>query len=76
MDHYFAEGQRETQFLGNHVVKYHRTIEIHVMALLKAGFEITALIEPLPSDEMIEKMGWQDERRRPMMLIIKAKKKS
>ncbi|MFV5191941.1 MULTISPECIES: class I SAM-dependent methyltransferase [Acinetobacter] len=76
VDHYFVEGQRETQFLGTHVVKYHRTIETHVMALLKAGFEITALIEPLPSDEMIEKMGWQDERRRPMMLIIKAKKKS
>lgn len=76
VDHYFEEGQRETQFLGTYVMKYHRTIETHVMALLKAGFEITALIEPLPSDAMMEKMGWQDERRRPMMLIIKAKKKS
>jgi len=76
VDHYFEEGQRETQFLGAHVVKYHRTIETHIMALLKAGFEITALIEPSPTAEMIEKMGWQDELRRPMMLIIKAKKKS
>lgn len=58
------------------MVKYHRTIETHVMALLKAGFEITALIEPAPTAEMIEKMGWQDELRRPKMLIIKAKKKS
>ncbi|MCH7352217.1 class I SAM-dependent methyltransferase [Acinetobacter sp. NIPH 1958] len=75
VDHYFEEGKRETHFLDANVVKYHRTIETHVMALIKAGFEITALIEPTPPSEMIKKMGWENELRRPMMLIIKAKKK-
>jgi SAM-dependent methyltransferase len=76
VDHYFEEGQRNTHFLGADVVKYHRTIETHIAGLLKAGFEITALIEPTPPKEMVERMGWQNELRRPMMLIIKAKKRA
>lgn len=75
LDNYFHEGQRVTEFLGSEVIKYHRTIEHHISALLSEGFEILAVLEPKPSDEMVEKMGWHDELRRPMMLIIKAIKK-
>ncbi|MEB6478839.1 class I SAM-dependent methyltransferase [Acinetobacter vivianii] len=76
VDHYFEQGKRETHFLDAKVVKYHRTIETHITALLTAGFEITAVIEPTPPAEMVASFGWQNELRRPMMLIIKAKKKS
>lgn len=75
LDNYFHEGLRKTEFLGSEVVKYHRTLETHITTLLAQGFEIRSVSEPKPSNEMIEKMGWQDELRRPMMLIITAMKK-
>ncbi|MBY4676250.1 class I SAM-dependent methyltransferase [Marinobacterium arenosum] len=75
VDSYFDEGQRTTNFLGSEVVKYHRTVESHFKALVSAGFELESLVEPCPSPEMIKKMGWQDELRRPMMLILRAVKK-
>lgn len=75
LDNYFHEGERTTRFLGSAVIKYHRTIETHLSTLLSEGFEIGAVLEPKPSDEMVEKMGWHDEQRRPMMLIVTAVKK-
>ncbi|MEL0629873.1 class I SAM-dependent methyltransferase [Psychromonas aquatilis] len=75
LDNYFHEGERFTSFLGTNVVKYHRTVETHIKLLLTHGFEITALLEPTPPKTLIEKMGWESELRRPMMLIIKAVKK-
>ena len=75
LDNYFHEGERKTEFLGSEVIKYHRTIETHISTLLSEGFEIRSVLEPKPSEEMVEKMGWQDELRRPMMLIITAVKK-
>ncbi|EMB7846559.1 class I SAM-dependent methyltransferase [Vibrio vulnificus] len=75
LDNYFHEGQRATKFLGSEIVKYHRTIETHISTLLSEGFEIRAVLEPKPSNEMVERMGWHDELRRPMMLIITAVKK-
>ncbi|MFT2090094.1 class I SAM-dependent methyltransferase [Paraglaciecola sp. 2405UD69-4] len=75
LDNYFHEGKRKTKFLGSEVIKYHRTIETHISALLSEGFEISSLLEPKPSDEMVKKMGWYDEQRRPMMLIVTATKR-
>ena len=75
LDNYFHEGERKTEFLGSEVIKYHRTIETHISTLLSEGFEIRSVLEPKPSEEMVEIMGWQDELRRPMMLIITAVKK-
>ncbi|WP_340678240.1 class I SAM-dependent methyltransferase [Paraglaciecola sp.] len=75
LDNYFHEGERKTEFLGSEVIKYHRTIETHISTLLSEGFEIRSVLEPKPSDKMVEKMGWYNELRRPMMLIITAVKK-
>lgn len=75
VDNYFNEGQRRTTFLGSEVTKYHRTLESHFRTLLSAGFEIESLVEPFPSLDMINKMGWKDELRRPMMLIFRGVKK-
>src|SRR5699024_9033307 len=74
VDEYFQEGRRTTNFLGTDVIKYHRTVESHFQALLTAGFHVENLIEPAPQEEMIKKMGWQNETRRPMMLILRAVK--
>jgi len=75
VDNYFDESERVTTFLGSEVVKYHRTIESHLSGLLANGFEIQAVLEPLPPIDMVEKMEWWNELRRPMMLIIKVVKK-
>lgn len=76
IDNYFFEGERNANFLGEEVVKYHKTLTTYLNVLLKEGFEITGIIEPQPSEELLHTAeGMQDELRRPIMLIISAKRK-
>lgn len=75
VDNYYYEGEREAIFLGEKVKKYHRTLTTYVNALLLSGFEIEKLVEPQPPTEMMDLPGMKDEMRRPMMLLISAKKK-
>lgn len=72
VDNYFTQGQRTTTFLGEQVTKYHRTLTTYLSELLQAGFIITQLIEPQPSAELQAQMP--QELRRPMMLLLAAKK--
>ncbi len=63
-------------FLGEEVTKYHRTLTTYLGALAANGFEIIAVEEPQPSGELLNTVpGMRDELRRPMMLIISARKK-
>lgn len=76
VDRYYIEGKREAVFLGEKVVKYHKTLTTYINSLLKNGFLIKELIEPQPSEEAVQNIaGMEDELRRPMMLIISAVKK-
>lgn len=75
VDNYYYEGERKTVFLGEKVTKYHRTITTYLNTLLHNGFVIQHIIEPQPPKEMLSIDGMKDEMRRPMMLIISAKKK-
>ncbi len=73
IDDYHAEGVRETRFLGNDVVKYHRTIAAYMNALIEAGFAIRKVSELRPTQDMLERHpAWQEEFRRPMFLLIAA----
>ena len=75
VDNYYMEGERQAVFLGERVTKYHRTLTGYVGALLSNGFMLTGLAEPQPPQEMIDAIpGMADELRRPMMLILAAKK--
>lgn len=75
VDHYQSEGIRETTFLTNNVIKYHRTISTYLNDVMKAGFTISAVAESIPSEEMLNTIpDMKDELRRPMFLIISAKK--
>ncbi|MGL4654904.1 MAG: class I SAM-dependent methyltransferase [Sarcina sp.] len=75
VDNYFEEGKRISNFLGEDVVKYHKTLTTYINGLLKSNFTIKEVIEPIPPKEMLEKIeGMKDELRRPMMLLISAKK--
>lgn len=46
VDNYFIEGKRDAVFLGESVVKYHKTLTTYLNTLLKLGFIITGIEEP------------------------------
>jgi hypothetical protein len=75
VDNYFIEGSREATFLGQKIIKYHRTLTTYINSLTNNGFIVKKIIEPLPSQEMLEQNEiFREELRRPMMLIISAYK--
>ncbi|MBQ6934193.1 MAG: class I SAM-dependent methyltransferase [Clostridia bacterium] len=74
VDNYYITGQRETDFLGHSVKKYHHTLTQIIMGLIECGFEIKAVVEAGPPENMMDIPGMKDELRRPMMLIVKAEK--
>lgn len=73
-DYLFSE--RVTNFFGYEVRKQHHTLQQILMGLLNNGFELLAVEEAQPPEEMMEIPGMKDELRRPMMLLVKAKKKA
>lgn len=76
VDNYYYEGKREAEFLGERVTKYHRTVDSYINGVLDNNFELLRVIEPQPSEEMRKNVpGMEDEMRRPMMIIISARKK-
>ena len=56
VDHYFTEGIRNANFLGEEVIKYHRALTIYLNSLIKIGFEITGIVEPEPEENMLKKL--------------------
>ena len=74
VDRYFTEGRRPAHFLGCDVVKYHRTLTAYVQTLLGVGFVLKALVEPRPDPRLMGVPGMADELRRPMMLLLAARK--
>ena len=75
VDNYYYEGRREAVFLGEKVIKYHRTLTTYLNTLLQNGFELRHVIEPQPPKEMMDIAGMRDEMRRPMMLLVAAVKR-
>ncbi|GLC81627.1 class I SAM-dependent methyltransferase [Lacrimispora brassicae] len=76
VDNYFFEGQRQANFLGESVTKYHKTLTTYLNGLIQSGFELTGIVEPQPSEHLLQTVkAMEDELRRPMMLIISARKK-
>lgn len=76
VDRYFEPGPRETDFLGHRVVKQHHTLTQILMGLLNSGFCLEAVEEAQPPEEMRHLPGMLDELRRPMMLLVRAKKEA
>lgn len=74
VDNYYYEGRREAVFLGETVIKYHRTLTTYLNTLLQKGWELLQVVEPQPPEEMLELEGMKDEMRRPMMLLVSARK--
>ncbi len=74
VDDYYYPGERSTLFLGERVRKYHHTLTQILMGLLNAGFALEAVEEAMPDESMLDIPGMKDEMRRPMMLLMRARK--
>lgn len=74
VDDYFYPGARQTDFLGHTITKYHHTLTQILMGLINAGFRIEAVQEPMPPEDWRAVMP--EEMRRPMMLLVRAKKET
>ena len=75
IDDYFLPGERSTVFLGCEVRKQHHTLTQILMGLIHHGFELQAVEEAQPSPDMLDIPGMKDELRRPMMLLVRAKRR-
>lgn len=75
LDDYYRPGPRRTRFLGCEVVKYHHTLTQILMGLLETGFVLEAVEEAEPPAEMLDQPGMADELRRPMMLLVRARRR-
>lgn len=75
VDNYFYPGERETIFLGQKVRKQHHTLTQILNGLLENGFLLENIQEAMPAQETLDIPGMKDEMRRPMMLLVRAKKK-
>lgn len=74
VNQYLREGARETSWLADGVVKYHRTIGSTLNTLIAAGFTVDHVLEWFPGEEQIEAMpSLAEEMERPMILIVKAR---
>lgn len=74
VDNYFYPGIRETEFLGQQVMKYHHTLTDILQGLLDCNFYIEKVEEAVPPLDMMDLPGMKDEMRRPMMLLVKVRK--
>jgi len=74
IDRYFYAGERQTIFLGQMVSKQHHTLTQILMGVINAGFTLEHIEEAQPSKEMMDIPGMKDELRRPMMLLVRARK--
>ena len=53
---------------------FHLHVTQILIGLIHSGFEIKAVIEAEPPEDMMDMPGFKDEMRRPMMLLVKAEK--
>lgn len=75
IDNYLHESIRHTNFLGEDVIKYHRTVETYLNTLIKSGFIINKISELLALNDMVDEKSYLiNELKRPMFLLISASK--
>lgn len=75
VDRYFSEGERQSVFLGETVVKFHKTLTTYLNTLMQNGFVLTKVMEPEPAAHLLDTVPeMRDELRRPMMLLVSATK--
>lgn len=72
VDNYFDPGQRITSWMGEQIIKYHRTVEGYFASLQRAHFRVESLREAMPQPEYFghDEETYQRRRRIPLFLIM------
>ena len=72
---YSVESERDTTWFVDNVKIYHRTFSTVINDLIDAGFIIEKVVEPKPSEELLEKYpDYYDLFHKPDFLLVKARK--
>ena len=75
ISNYGIEGERETAWFVDGIKIYHRTFSSIVNTLIKVGFTIENMLEPLPTPDLLKKYPeHRDLFHKPDFLLIKARK--
>ncbi|HXJ79714.1 MAG TPA: class I SAM-dependent methyltransferase [Candidatus Methylomirabilis sp.] len=75
LDRYADEGAREEAWFVPGVRKIHRTFATLINGLTDAGLMVERIVEPVPSEAWLQdRPQFRDERRRPVFLLVRAKK--
>lgn len=75
LNNYSDMSIRKEKWFVDGVEKYHRTISCIINTLIKCGFLIEAVDEPLPSEDALKiRKGLEKEFIKPTFLIVKARK--
>ena len=75
LDRYAEEGAREETWFVPGVRKVHRMMATLINGLLDAGLVVERIVEPIPGKQWLHDHPLaMDERRRPMFLLVRARK--
>jgi SAM-dependent methyltransferase len=75
LDRYAEEGVRDETWFVSGVRKVHRTLATLINGLVDAGLTVERVVEPVPDEPWLrERPQWRDERRRPMFLLVRARR--
>jgi SAM-dependent methyltransferase len=75
LDRYADDGQREHTRFVEGVRRYHRTVATPLNGLIDAGLTLEQVMEPAPSEAWLrERAHAADEPRRPVFLLVRARK--
>lgn len=76
VDQYFDLGERKQDWMGDQVIKYHRTLERYWEMLQESGFKVETIREGCPQREFFQSDEEYERRKRiPVFLIIKGRKR-
>lgn len=72
---YSCDGERQTTWFVDGVIKYHRSFSSIVNSLIRAGFRMERLCEPLPDEVAVAaNPGMKKEFHKPSFLMVRASK--
>ncbi|MFZ7259868.1 class I SAM-dependent methyltransferase [Avibacterium avium] len=74
LNYYRDEGERDRNWFKQPFKTYHRTLSTIVNDLIRAGFQIEKMAEPMLVDRPEWQQEFKDLQHRPVLLFIKAKK--
>ena len=74
LNHYRDEGERERNWFKQAFKTYHRTTATIINNLIKVGFQIEQMEEPMLADQVQWHHEFKDLQHRPVLLFILARK--